>query len=442
MSEKQKTIEKEISLKGVGLHTGTNVNVCFKPASVDAGICFIRVDLPGAPKIQAKFSNVLQSAIPRCTSIGQGQAVVHTIEHLMSVSCGLGIDNLTVEIDGNEMPGLDGSGIDFLSALKKAGIKEQIAERRKFIIQEPVWIQQNDASLMALPSDDFRVSYLLDYSHSGVCAQYFSVSLSPELFEKEIAPCRTFCLEDEAEELSKRGLGKGANYENTLVIKDGQVKNNTIRFKDEFARHKILDFIGDIYLLGMPVQAHFIAVKSGHNLNLALLKKIAEQQKKHKIVTPAKPLYYDSSKSINIEGIKKILPHRYPFLLVDRIIDLEQGKRATGVKNITINEYFFQGHFPSRPIMPGILMVEAMAQVAGVAFITDAQHQGKWALFMAADKVKFRKVVVPGDQLVMDVEITRNRSKTAQAKGVGRVQGEVVVEADLMFSFIDEKFLN
>lgn len=442
MKEKQKTIQKEFSLEGVGLHTGNRVKVHFKPADGNSGIRFVRVDLPEKPVIKAETSQVVfEGKLPRCTSIGNGRAIIHTAEHLMSVLCGLGIDNLIVEINGNEIPGMDGSGIDFLNAIKKAGIKEQSDKKQYFEIKSPLWVERNGSSIFIVPASNFEVCYVLDYNHPVLRPQCFNVKVSPEVFEKEIAPCRTFCLESEAQELRKNGLGKGANYENTLVVTKSGVKNNTLRFDNEFVRHKILDFIGDLYLLGMPICGHVFCIKSGHTLNLELLKKITEQMKKYRLKKVSSADQFSDAKELDINGIMKVLPHRFPFLLVDRVLELQQGKRAVGIKNVTINDNFFQGHFPSRPVMPGVLMVEAMAQTGGVAVLTDRQHQGQLAFFLAADNVKFRKVVTPGDQLFIEVEVIKNKTKVAQIHANAKVDGEIVAEADMTFSFVDADYL-
>ncbi len=439
--EKKKTIRKSVSVEGIGLHTGQKVRMMFKPASANSGIAFIRTDLPNRPRIEAHLDNVVKDIIPRCTSIGKDGAYIYTIEHLMSVLYGLGIDNLDIEIDSQEVPGLDGSGLNFLKLLKESGLKEQEAERRYFEIREPIWVEKDGSTLLGLPSSGLKISYLLDYSHTGIQAQFINLKICADTFEREVAPSRTFCLENEAELLKKSGLGKGANYENTLVISEKGVKNNTVRFENELARHKILDFVGDVYLLGLPIKAQVFAVKSGHALNLAFLKKVAEQIRKYQEQSVKNFISFDQETILDIKKIMSILPHRYPFLLVDRVIDLQSGKKAVGIKNVTVNDQFFNGHFPSRPIMPGVLMVEAMAQVAGIALLTDPQHSSQWALFMAANNVKFRKMVVPGDQLIMEAEIMRMRSKIAQAHGTVRVNGEVVAETDLVFSFMEEDFL-
>jgi len=442
MIEKQKTIQHETAVSGVGLHTGAKTTVRLKPAGAGSGISFVRVDLPGSPVIRACPENVIsQPQVPRCTVIGKDNVSIQTVEHLMSVLWGLGIDNLVVEIDGDELPGLDGSGRDYLALIKKAGVKEQDAPRKYIEIKEPIAVDHNGSALLIVPSTDFKVAYSLNYNHGYLKSQYFAAVLDGETFEKEIASCRTFCLEEEAKELQANGLGKGANFDNTLVVGKKGVIRNKLRFENEFARHKVLDLIGDLYLLGLPLRGHVFAVKSGHQLNIALIKKIFQQMKRYeqKGFIPASPP--EGKTQLNIQEIMKVLPHRYPFLLVDRIIELEKGKRAVGIKNVTINDGFFRGHFPTRPIMPGVLMVEAMAQTGGVLVLTNEDHQGKLALFMGADNVKFRKLVEPGDQLRFEVELVRGRSRTASLRGVTKVNEEVVAEADLLFSFTDAEFL-
>ena len=442
MNEKQKTIVKEFSLSGRGLHTGNLVTMTVKPAVENSGIVFIRVDLPEKTQIKVGVETIrLDSGVPRCTTIGVGQVFVHTVEHLMSTLCGLEIDNVIIEINGNEIPLLDGSGLEFLHAIKKVGVIEQNALREWIIIREPIVVHLKDASITVVPDEEYKISYLLDYKHPFLGTQFFSMTVNTSNFEKELAPCRTFCLEEEAAELRKHNLGLGANYENTLVINDKGVINNQLRFPDEFSRHKALDFVGDLYLLGKPIRGSVAAIKSGHNLNLALLKKIHQQSVNYAKQSFISNTTFCDETELDVSQIMKILPHRYPFLFLDRIVYLDRGKKVIGIKNVTINDNFFEGHFPTRPIMPGVLMVEALAQAAGILMLTNQEHHGKVALFMAVDKVKFRKLVVPGEQLHLEVEMVRDRSRTAQLKGVARVGDEIAVEAEMMFSFIDGQFL-
>ncbi len=439
--EKQKTIEKEISFSGYGIHTGKKVNAKFKSALADSGINFIRVDLPDKPVVKAHISNIIDPAKRlRRTSIGvkkNGISVeIHTIEHIMSALCGTGIDNIIIELDSEELPGLDGSALGFVELIKKAGIKEQDVEKEYFIPRIPIWLEEKDRSLILLPHDSFEVSYTLSYENPLLNSQFMSINIDSEVFEKEIAPARTFCLNEEVEVLKKMGLGKGANYENTIVIGKDGIINNKLRFNNEFVRHKIVDLMGDLYLLGKPIKGKIIALKSGHSLNIKLSERMFRYVKKMKEAGIKSPSVFSGVVPLNITDIQNILPHRYPFLLIDKIIELEEDKRALGVKNVTMNEYFFRGHFPGRPIMPGVLIVEAMAQVAGVLLLSKSSNASKIAYFMSMDNVKFRKTVVPGDQLLLEVEIVKLKSKTGQVRATASVDGNIVSEADLRFSLI------
>jgi len=436
--EKQKTIEREISVSGAGLHTANKVKIVFKPADIDEGINFIRTDLAQKPKIRADINSLLsQSRSPRRTSIGQENFEIQTIEHLMSALAGSGIDNLNIEIDNNEVPGMDGSGLNFLEALAKAGIKEQEKERRFFSLKEPVFIEEDGSYIIAFPSSELKISYTLDYNHPYLKTQFLEVNILPDAFKAQLAPARTFCLEEEAAQLQSQGLGCGANYDNTLVVGKNGVVKNTLRFEDEFIRHKILDLLGDLYLLGSPLKAHVIAIRSGHSLNLKLVKKIAEQKTRSSLAGVSAGFSPQDGEVLDIEKIKQILPHRQPFLFVDKIIALEKGKHATGIKNVTINDYFFEGHFPGRAVMPGVLILEALAQVGGVMMLASEENRGKLAFFLSADNIKFRKTVVPGDQLVLQVEAGKIKSKTAQVFGKALVDGKVVAEADFMCALVE-----
>ena len=436
MAENQRTINKSLGLSGIGLHTGQKVNVKFKPAVENQGIEFVRTDLDGKPRIKAHMSNLIER--PRRTSIGIQNVEIHTIEHVLAALVGLGIDNITIELDAEELPGLDGSALPFLELLKKAGIKELNASRNYFQPKEPLYMEEGDSSVLILPANDFRISYTMSYPNSLLKSQYASFEFSQEVFEKELAPSRTFCLQEEAEELTRQGLGKGANYENTIVVGSDGIVENTLRFEDEFVRHKICDLIGDLYLLGHPVKGHVIGIKSGHPLNIKLLKKIKhlhDRQTQASIIASSEDI--SNIAPLNINEIKRILPHRYPFLLVDRILELKEDKYAVGIKNVTINEQFFQGHFPGRPVMPGVLIVEAMAQVVGVLLLSKRDNLGKRAYFMSIDKVKFRRMVLPGDQLRIEVSVLKLKSRIGQAYGRTMVENKVVAEAVLMFSLGD-----
>lgn len=434
----QRTIKKPIQLSGVGLHTGAEVDLKFKPAPTNTGINFIRVDVKDSPMIKASIQHMLdQDKSPRRTSIGNGSVEVHTIEHLMAALWALGINNILIEIDGPELPGLDGSAIGFIDTLKRSGVENQGVPRKIYQVRSPMWVEQDGAMIMILPDNQFRVSYTLNYEHPLLKAQYLSFVIDENTFEKEIASSRTFCLEREVDDLRKQGLGKGANYENTIVVGKKGIIDNELRFDDEFARHKILDLLGDLYLLGYGIRGHIIAMRSGHPLNIRLVDKIEIQRRKLQ-EGGIRGVYVEAGGNVlDASDIQKILPHRYPFLLIDKIIELEPGKRAVGIKNVTMNEQFFTGHFPGRPVMPGVLILEAMAQVAGVLMLSKKENVGKLAYFMSLDKAKFRKTVLPGDQLRLEVNVVKLKSKTGQVHTRALVDGQVVSEADLMFAFVN-----
>lgn len=434
MESFQKTIKNPVKISGVGLHTGNRVTLLFKPQAVNSGISFARVDLADKPLIKVDCGNLMDSLqSPRRTSLGNDGAEVQTIEHLMAVLSGLQIDNLLIELDNNEIPGMDGSGIEFLKVLKEAGIIEQEAVKKSYSIKEPIWVEEEKSLLVALPANDYSIRYTLSYEHPLLKAQYMELTINPEAFENELAASRTFCLEAEAGDLQGKGLGRGANYENTLVMGERDVIKNRLRFNDEFVRHKILDLIGDLSLLGTPLKARIIAIKSGHSLNLKLAKKILAQKARYELGAMAAGGAIAGGE-MDAALIMKILPHRYPFLLVDRIISLESGKRAAGIKNVTINENFFVGHFPGKPVMPGVLIIEAMAQVGGVMMLSPEENRGKLAYFMAANDVKFRKTVVPGDQLTLEVIAGKIKARIGQVFAKAYVEGKVVAEAELMFA--------
>jgi len=436
--EKQKTIKNEVELTGIGLNTGNKVRLRFKPSPPNSGINFVRVDLDNKPIINAEVTNLVEiSKSPRHTSLGVGDVWVQTVEHLMAALSGLGIDNIFIEIDSNEIAAMDGSGLLFAEALKKAGIVEQEAQKKSFIIREPLWVEDDSAYIVVFPSNEFKISYTLNYENAFIGSQYLNLNINPDVFEKDLAPSRTFCLQKEVEGLLSLGLGKGASYDNTLIVSDSGVVKNKLRFKDEFVRHKILDLLGDMYLLGFSIKGHVIAVRSGHNLNIKLIQKIKTKREKwmEGSMRPAEEMKVLGTE-LDINVIKRILPHRYPFLLVDKII-LMEGLRIVGVKNVTANEEFFLGHFPGRPIMPGVLIVEAMAQTAGILMLSRNENFGKLAYFTGIDNVRFRKTVVPGDQLVMEVEVIRFKSRTGQARAEAKVDGKLVCEAELMFALVE-----
>ena len=431
----QKTIKKEVVLGGIGLHTGQKAMLKFLPATVNTGIVFLREDKSCLVKADA-YSVLSSDNLPRRTSIGRDGLSIHTIEHLMAALSILGIDNLQINIDGEEVPGMDGSAREFIEKIKESGIVEQSAPKKNLTIREPVWVDEDRSSIVVLPYKGFRISYTLDYDNPAIPTDFLDITLNGEEEALSLSLARTFCLEEEVGPLLKMGLGKGSNYSNTLVVSSKGIIDNKPRMSNEFIKHKVLDLIGDLYLAG-PIKGHVIALKSGHNLNIKLVSKLKSYKEKATASGVAAASGYLVQKDVlNAEEIMKILPHRYPFLLVDKILYLEKDKKAVGVKNVTINDYFFQGHFPERPVMPGVLIIEAMAQVGGVLMLSSQENRGKLAFFMAADKIKFRRTVEPGDQLIIEVIVGKVKSRTGQVHTKALVDNRIVAEADLMFALV------
>ena len=439
MSEPQRTIANDVFMSGQGIHSGEPVSVRVLPAPPNTGIVFVRSDLPHRPAIpvtSAKVVDVEKSV--RRTTLSKHGAEIQTVEHFMASLWGMGIDNAYVEVNNSEMPGLDGSALQFFQRFKAVGTVEQAAPRRYFSLREPVLVEEGDASIAVFPDRTLRISYCLSYPHPLLKSQLVSYAQDGAAsFETEIAPARTFCLKEEADQLRAAGFGKGATYENTLILGPDGVMNNRLRFDDECARHKVLDLLGDLYLLGGRLKAHVIAMKSGHPLNVKLLKKLDQAMEQRKIGSlQSATNEIMVGPQLDIMQIQKILPHRHPFLLVDRIIELTET-RAVGIKCVTINDDFFRGHFPDRPVMPGVLLVEAMAQVGGIIILNKPEYKGKYAYFMAVDDVKFRKPVVPGDVVVLEADLEKVRSRTGVVKGRALVDGKVVCEGSLLFGLVE-----
>ncbi len=439
MSDKQRTIAEPMSFSGVGLHTGSLTTVTFKPAPANTGIVFFRVDLPDRPAIPADIDHVVD--VSRGTTIGINGAEVHTVEHAMAAMNGLGIDNLFVEVDADEIPNGDGSALPAMGALIKAGVVEQNAERKYIVVDRPVYYRQDDVTLNVLPSDELKVTLTIAYDHVAIGTQYASFTVTEDTFREQIAPARTFCFLREVKMLQDAGLIQGGSLESAVVIGDEAVLNDELRFPDEMVRHKILDLLGDTYLLGRRLKGHIIGVKCGHEKNVLFSKQIKKVYFNGHDQHPLKDYRISSLRqktALDVNKIMKILPHRYPFLLVDRILSFEPLKHAVGIKNVTVNEPFFQGHWPDIPVMPGVLILEAMAQVSSVLTFTETgEPNGQLAFFMGVEKAKFRRTVVPGDQLVIEAEMMHWRHNAYKVRAVAMVDGAVATEAVMSFSVMD-----
>jgi UDP-3-O-[3-hydroxymyristoyl] N-acetylglucosamine deacetylase/3-hydroxyacyl-[acyl-carrier-protein] dehydratase len=431
--QKQRTIKAPVGLTGVGVHTGNKTRLVFAPAPVNTGVRFVRSDLPGSPAVPALARHV--ASVLRGTTIACDGAKVHTVEHVLAAIRGCGIDNIVVELDSNEPPVGDGSAVAYVRMIQSAGVEEQDAPREDFALGEAVWVAKDNAAIAMIPAEEFRVSYTMDFKHPTLPAQFVSFVVTEETFAREIAPGRTFCFYHEIEALVNQGLIKGGSLDNAVIIGDGVIySKEQLRFPDEFARHKVLDLVGDLCLVGRQVRGHVIAMRSGHELNIELSKKlaaIADRQTQRTVIP-----HRAEGVLMDVNDIKRILPHRFPFLLVDRIVEIKGKERIVGLKNVTVNEPFFTGHFPARPVMPGVLIIEAMAQTAGVLMLNTPENLSKLAFFMAIENAKFRRPVIPGDQLRIEIEVLRWKTKTGKVKGRALVDGQIAAEAELTFTFV------
>jgi UDP-3-O-[3-hydroxymyristoyl] N-acetylglucosamine deacetylase / 3-hydroxyacyl-[acyl-carrier-protein] dehydratase len=421
---KQQSLAGAVALEGTGLHSGAEARVRFLPAEARTGIRFRRVDLAGEPEVAARLENVRGTELG--TTLGEGEVEVRTVEHLLAAVGALGVDNAVVEVSASEIPILDGSFLPFVEALERAGLREQDAPARVWKVVSPVAVDgPNGGRYVCAPSDELRISGAIEFDHPLVRRQFASFPIDGT-FAQEIAPARTFGFLRDREALRARGLALGASFENTVVLDEEGVASGSLRFPDEFVRHKIGDLVGDLAVLGGRVQGHIVAERPSHAGNLALAEAIRASARR------------GGDGVVDITKILQYLPHRFPMLLVDRIIDYELGKRIVGIKNVTINEPFFQGHYPGHPIMPGVLIIEAMAQVGGLLLMDSVENpEDKVVYFMTMDNVKWRRPVTPGDQLVFELEILQLRRHVCRMKGVGYVDGQVVAEAELMARIVD-----
>ncbi len=431
----QQTIDHPVEFEGKGLFTGCPAIVRLRPAESGSGITFVRTDQREPIRIDALVENVTKRS--RRTSLQNGTVSIETVEHLLSACSGMQVDNLIIELAGDELPAADGSCLPFVRKLEEAGITTQGDQRDVFTISETVRVVDGGSELVALPplsqeQDTLEIHYDLDYGDQGpIRHQRHTIQMTPDVFVRDIAPARTFVLESEAAALRSAGLGMHLTYDDILVFgEDGPIENE-LRFPDECVRHKILDLIGDLYLLGQPIVGRIFARKSGHSLNHELVRQfrrsIREGQRRRLLGNP----------TLDIRDVKRILPHRFPFLMVDRIIEVDGSQRAVGIKNVTVNEPFFQGHYPGQPIMPGVLIIEAMAQMGGILLSQELEHKGKVAVLLSLDKVKFRRTVTPGDQLVLIAEAIRVKSRSGHVRTSAKVGDDLVAEAVIKFMLTD-----
>jgi UDP-3-O-[3-hydroxymyristoyl] N-acetylglucosamine deacetylase/3-hydroxyacyl-[acyl-carrier-protein] dehydratase len=435
--ETQQTLARPAGFSGTSLHTGEKVSLKLHPAPVDHGIKFRRKDLADEPLIDAKIDNL--KSVERATTIGDGAVRVHTVEHVLAALCGMSVDNAIIEMDSNEPPIGDGSAQPYVDIIKKAGITPQDAARKFLEAREPVHIESKTGALLVLlPDEKFRVS-CTQAGPNNRFTQFLSTEITPALFEREIAPARTFVYYEDVRPLLDKNLIKGGSLENAIVIRDNAVLGKEpLRFEDEFVRHKILDIIGDLALVGRRIRGHLIAVKPGHAVNADLARALArEQARRSEMEMPRAMPRGDGG--LGTDEIMQVLPHRYPFLMVDRVVEFQGDNKITGVKSVSINEPFFQGHFPGHPVMPGVLLVEAMAQVASILLFKLAKTSSRIGYFMSADGVKFRKPVFPGDTIFIHAELTKARgNRLAKAKCHCVVNDTVVSEGELMFTFLEQ----
>jgi len=425
----RRSITHTAVVRGTGLHTGAATEATFLPAAAGRGIVFRRTDLGGTPEVPARLTEV--EAVERRTAIGHGEATIHTVEHLLAAVAAHEIDDLTIELSGPEPPIVDGSVLPYFEALAKAGPTDVGGEPAVLTVQAPFTVTEGDSAYVVAPAKALRLTVTIEWPHPLIGRQTGTYDLTAAAFAAELAPARTFGFTSEVAQLQAKGLIKGASAANAIVLDERGIANGgKLRWPDEFVRHKAADIVGDLALTGARIHAHVVATRPSHGGNVALARALARAAKRTGGGEPV----------MDISKIMNYLPHRYPFLLVDRILEVEGNKRIVGLKNVTINEPFFQGHFPGHPIMPGVLIIEAMAQVGGMLLMSHFEGQNiddKVVYFMSLDNVKFRRPVVPGDQIRFELEMLQFRGKTCKMKGVGYVDGQVVAEAEMMAMVTD-----
>ncbi|MES2696519.1 MAG: bifunctional UDP-3-O-[3-hydroxymyristoyl] N-acetylglucosamine deacetylase/3-hydroxyacyl-ACP dehydratase [Verrucomicrobiota bacterium] len=437
---KQRTLAREVSIQGNALHTGEAVTLTLKPAAIDHGIVFKRIDINGAPELKPRVDQITD--LVRATTIQVGHAKIHTVEHVLSALHGCGIDNVMVEMNASEPPIMDGSARPYVNMILQGEPVEQEAEREYFELDAPVSVSRGNSSIIALPCDQFKIT-CTSADDRGIHTQHLTLTIDPDVYMTQIAAARTFTIYEDIEELLKLGKIKGGSLDCAVVIRgDKIISKEGLRFPDEFVRHKILDIVGDVLLLGMPLKAHIVATRPGHAINAELTKILfakLEEKKKGPKKKPRPTAVLPTETSLDIRRILETIPHRYPFVMLDRVVEFIGNDELVAIKNVSINEPYFNGHFPGNPVMPGVLQLEAMAQAAGIVMLRRSGNAGKSAFFMSADKVKFRKPVRPGDQIVINAKIVKVRGeKLAAAECNCTVGGQVVSSAELMFAIIVE----
>jgi len=413
----RRTIGRVAVVEGIGLHLGQPCRLTFQPAPTGTGIVFRRTDIVGASPIPARVDVAVDAE--RRTQLGTGPAALHTVEHVLAAVGALSIDDLEIGMDGPEPPIMDGSAAPFLDALRGAGLVPNGGRAEWLILRKSLRVVEGDSVYEAGPCMGLSLDVTIDFPHPLIGTQRTQCMVTADSFTRELASARTFGFTHEVDALRTKGLIQGASTANAVVLDADGVVDTTLRWPDEFSRHKTLDCVGDLVLTGARVRAHIVAHKPSHRGTIALVRALVQ----HAVREPA--VY-------SIEDIMQVLPHRYPFLLVDRILEIEEGKRIVGLKNVSINEPFFQGHFPGHPIMPGVLIIESMAQVGGMLLMRSiADPSSKVVYFLSLDNVKFRRPVKPGDQLRIEMEVLQTRGMMCKMRGVATVDGQVVTEADM-----------
>ncbi len=432
----QRTLAGSASMAGTSLHTGKPVTLTIRPSEPNTGFRFRRVDLADKPFIAALADKV--QTVERATTIAEGSVKVHTVEHILSALTGMGVDNAIIEMDANEPPIGDGSAAPYVELIKKAGIVDQDVARKIWEIREPIQVEtKNGSMIVIMPDSKYRVS-VTAVGPEGRVSQFFTTTVTPENYEKELSDSRTFCFYEDVQPLLEKGLIQGGTLDNAIVIKGEQfICAGGLRHHNECARHKAMDLIGDLSLNGRLIKGHVIAIMPGHGINTMMAAKMQKSYAQMQAMRPRPIIIPDGDQILDTQEVLKILPHRYPFLMVDRIIGFEGTNRCIGQKNVTMNEPYFQGHFPGHPVMPGVLQVEALAQVASIVMMRLPQNAGKIGYFMSCDKVKWRRPVVPGDILIIETELTKMRGAIGVAVGRCTVNGEVTCEAELKFMVQD-----